>query len=246
MILFPAIDLKGGKCVRLVRGEMSSATVFNEDPAEQARSFESAGFEWLHCVDLDGAVGGRAVNADAIHAIRSDIALPIQLGGGIRERAHIELWLEAGIARVILGTIALRNPALVREAARAHPGRIAVGIDVREGKVAAEGWTQTSDIPALELALRFEDAGVAAVIFTDIARDGTGQGVNVGATRKLVEGVSIPVIASGGIGTLADLEDVAAIPGLAGVIVGRALYEGKFAWSAALACTGRSQVSTAM
>ncbi len=235
MILFPAIDLKGGKCVRLMRGEMSTAVVFNDNPAEQARLFERAGFEWLHCVDLDGAVEGRAGNAEAVGAIRAAIELPIQLGGGIRERAHIESWLEAGITRVILGTVALRDAGLVREAAGAHPARIAVGIDAREGMVAAEGWTRTSETPALDLARRFEDAGVAAIIFTDIARDGTGQGVNVGATRELVEALAIPIVASGGVGSLADIEEVAAIPRLAGVVVGRALYEGKFAWADALA-----------
>jgi phosphoribosylformimino-5-aminoimidazole carboxamide ribotide isomerase len=234
MILFPAIDLKGGKCVRLVRGEMSTAVVFNDNPAQQARAFEQAGFEWLHCVDLDGAVEGRAGNEGAVRAIRAAVGLPIQLGGGIRERAHIEGWLEAGITRVILGTAALRDPGLVRDAARAHPARIAVGIDARDGKVAAAGWTETSETPALELARRFEDAGVAAIVFTDIARDGTGQGVNVSATGALVEALTIPIIASGGVGSLADIEEVAAIPRLSGVVVGRALYEGKFAWADAL------------
>jgi len=235
MILFPAIDLKGGKCVRLLRGEMNTAVVFNDDPAAQARAFAAAGFEWLHCVDLDGAVEGRASNARAVGAIRAAIDLPIQLGGGIRERAHIERWLEAGISRVILGTVALRDPALVREAARAHSQCVAVGIDARDGMVAAEGWTETSEVSALDLARRFEDAGVAAIVFTDIARDGTGHGVNVGATRKLADAVAIPVIASGGVGSLADIEEVASVPRLAGVVVGRALYENKFAWADALA-----------
>jgi phosphoribosylformimino-5-aminoimidazole carboxamide ribotide isomerase len=235
MILFPAIDLKGGKCVRLVRGEMNTAVVFNDDPAAQARSFTRAGFEWLHCVDLDGAVEGRAINEESVRAIRFATELPIQLGGGIRERAQVERWLEVGITRVILGTVALHKPELVHEVSRSHPRCIAVGIDAREGKVAAEGWTQTSKIPVLDLARRFEDAGVAAVVFTDIARDGTGQGINLSATRELVENVSIPVVASGGVGSLADIEAVAAIPKLAGVVVGRALYEGKFAWAEALA-----------
>ncbi len=182
MILFPAIDLKGGRCVRLKRGEMASATVFNDDPADQARLFAEAGFSWLHCVDLDGAFEGRSVNIAAIRAIRAAVDLPIQLGGGIRDRAGIEVWLEAGITRVILGTAALRNPVLVREAARAYPNRIAVGIDAKAGRVAVEGWAETSELDAISLGKRFEDAGVAAIIFTDIARDGMLQGVNVAAT----------------------------------------------------------------
>jgi phosphoribosylformimino-5-aminoimidazole carboxamide ribotide isomerase len=172
MILFPAIDLKGGRCVRLKRGEMASATVFNDDPADQARIFANAGFHWLHCVDLDGAFKGRSVNVDAIKAIRGSVDLPIQLGGGIRDRAGIEIWLSAGITRVILGTAALHNPALVKEAAKANPGRIAVGIDAKAGRVAVEGWAETSELDVISLAKRFEDAGVAAIIFTDIARDG--------------------------------------------------------------------------
>jgi phosphoribosylformimino-5-aminoimidazole carboxamide ribotide isomerase len=228
VIVFPAIDLKGGDCVRLKRGEMDSATVFNADPAAQARTFESAGFEWLHCVDLNGAFEGRSVNADAIDAICTAVSLPIQLGGGIRDRAAIDLWLANGIARVILGTVALRNPALVKEAARAHPKRIAVGIDARDGKVAVEGWAENSEIDALDLARRFEDAGVAALVFTDIARDGMLQGVNLEATDALARAVRIPVIASGGVASLEDIEALAALrnPNIAGVIVGRALYDG--------------------
>ena len=226
MILYPAIDLKDGRCVRLVRGEMQSATVFNDDPAAQARSFAAAGFRWLHCVDLNGAFAGRSVNAAAIESIRASVGLPVQLGGGIRDRGHIDAWLEAGIARVILGTAALKNPALVREAAAAHPGRIAVGIDAREGKVAVEGWSQISEITVLELARRFEDCGVTAIIFTDIARDGTRAGANIEETAALTEAVSIPVIASGGIGSLADIKALAAIPKLAGAVIGRALYDG--------------------
>ncbi len=229
MILFPAIDLKDGKCVRLKRGAMDEATVFNDDPADQARAFSDAGFEWLHCVDLNGAFEGRSVNADAIRAIRGAIDLPIQLGGGLRDRAGIESWLEAGIARVILGTAALRNPALVKEAAKAHPNRIAVGIDARGGKVAVEGWAETSTLDACDLARRFEDAGVAAIVFTDIARDGMLQGVNVEATAALSRAVKIPVIASGGVASNADIEALLAAqaPNIQGVVIGRALYDGR-------------------
>lgn len=229
MILFPAIDLKDGTCVRLKRGAMESATIFNSDPAAQARAFADAGFEWLHCVDLDGAFQGRSVNAEAIETIRASVDLPIQLGGGIRDRAGIESWLEAGIARVILGTAALRNPVLVKEAARAHPGRIAVGIDARDGKVAVEGWAETSDMDAAELAKRFENAGVAAIVFTDIARDGMLQGVNVEATARLSNTVRIPVIASGGVAGMDDIEALLAAnePNILGVIIGRALYDGR-------------------
>ncbi len=237
MILFPAIDLKGGRCVRLKRGEMESATVFNNDPAAQAKIFANAGFRWLHCVDLDGAFEGRSVNVDAIRAIRASIDLPIQLGGGIRDRAGIEAWLDAGISRVILGTAALRDPALVREAAKAHPGRIAVGIDAKDGKVAVQGWAETAEIGALALAKRFEDAGVAAIIFTDIARDGMLQGVNVEATTALANAVRIPVIASGGIASLDDIGALVAAPStnILGTIIGRALYEGSVAPREALA-----------
>lgn len=226
MIVFPAIDLKDGRCVRLVRGEMNRATIFNDDPVAQAREFARAGFKWLHCVDLNGAFVGRSVNVAAIQGIRGAIDIPIQLGGGIRDRAGIDHWLDSGIARVVLGTVALRNPDLVREAARAHPGRIAVGIDARDGMVAVEGWAETSNIAAGELARRFEDCGVAAIVFTDIGRDGTGKGVNVEATAAMAAAVGIPVIASGGVNSLDDIVSLAAVPNLEGVIVGRALYDG--------------------
>ena len=234
MILFPAIDLKGGRCVRLTRGDMTSATVFNDDPAAQAQLFAEAGFEWLHCVDLDGAFEGRSVNIEAIKAIRARIALPIQLGGGIRDRTGIETWLEAGITRVILGTTALRNPALVREAAKGYPGRVAVGIDARDGKVAVEGWAETSEIDAIELAKRFEDAGVAAIVFTDIARDGMLEGVNVAATAALARSVSVPIIASGGVAGLGDIAALIAAGNILGTIIGRALYDGSIKPEAAL------------
>jgi len=223
--------------VRLKRGEMEQATVFNTDPAAQARAFAEAGFEWLHCVDLNGAFEGRSANASAIRAIRAAIDLPIQLGGGIRDRAGIEGWLEAGITRVILGTAALRNPALVKEAARAHSGRIAVGIDAKAGKVAVEGWAETSELDAVELARRFEDAGVAAIIFTDIARDGMLGGVNVEATAALANAVRVPVIASGGVAGIGDIGALLAAnePNIAGVVIGRALYDGRIDPKAALA-----------
>ena len=237
MILFPAIDLKGGKCVRLLKGDMAAATVFNDDPAAQARAFASQGFRWLHVVDLDGAVAGRAVNGAAVEAILAAVAIPVQLGGGIRDRAGIEQWLARGIRRVILGTAALRNPALVKEACRAHPGRIVVGINARGGKVAVEGWAETSEATAAELALKFEDAGVAAIVYTDIDRDGALAGINVEATAALARRLSTPVIASGG---LASLEDIRALlrherEGVAGVICGRALYDGRVEPKAALA-----------
>jgi len=242
VILFPAIDLKDGACVRLKRGEMESATVFNADPAAQARAFEAAGFAWLHVVDLNGAFEGRSANAEAIKAIRTAIDLPIQLGGGIRDRAGIEFWLAAGIARVILGTAALRDPELVKDAARAHPNRIAVGIDARDGKVAVQGWAETSEMTATDLALRFQDAGVAAIIFTDIARDGMLQGVNADATDALARTAGIPVIASGGVAGLDDIRALAAKanPNILGVIIGRALYDGRIDAKAALALVGDS------
>jgi phosphoribosylformimino-5-aminoimidazole carboxamide ribotide isomerase len=236
MILVPAIDLKDAACVRLKRGEMDSATIFNADPAAQARTFAAAGFEWLHVVDLNGAFEGRSANADAIKAIRASVDLPIQLGGGIRDRAGIDFWLEAGITRVILGTVALRDPDLVKEAARAYPGRIAVGIDARDGKVAVQGWAETSEMTAVELGMRFQDAGVAAIVFTDIARDGMLQGVNVDATDALAKAISIPVIASGGVSGLADIEALRATrnPNILGVVIGRALYDGRIDSAAAL------------
>ena len=235
MILYPAIDLKDGACVRLLRGDMEKATVFGSDPAAQARVFEQGGCEWLHLVDLNGAFAGRPVNGAAVEAILAAVSLPCQLGGGIRDRATIEMWLERGIARVILGTVAVENPDLVCEAARAHPGRIAVGIDARAGRVATRGWAEETEVEATDLARRFEDAGVAALIYTDIDRDGAMQGPNIAATETLARAVSIPVIASGGVSTLGDIEALATTGVIAGVISGRALYEGAFALAEALA-----------
>jgi phosphoribosylformimino-5-aminoimidazole carboxamide ribotide isomerase len=236
VILFPAIDLKDGRCVRLVRGEMATATVFNDEPAAQARQFAASGFRWLHLVDLDGAFAGRSVNGAAVAAIRAAVDLPIQLGGGIRDRAAIEQWLELGIDRVVLGTAALRDPDLVRCAAADHPGSIAVAIDARDGRVAVAGWAETSEIEAIELAGRYADSGVAAIVHTDIARDGTLAGVNAGAAAGLARAVKIPVIASGGVASLADLAAVKAHErdGIAGVICGRALYDGRIDARAAL------------
>ncbi|EDP62159.1 Phosphoribosylformimino-5-aminoimidazole carboxamide ribotide isomerase [alpha proteobacterium BAL199] len=229
MILYPAIDLKGGQCVRLLRGEMDAATVYNDDPAAQARAFRDAGCAWVHVVDLDGAFAGRPVNGDAVRSILSAVDVPVQLGGGIRDRAGIEAWLEAGVARVVLGTVALRDPELVIAACRAHPGAIAVGIDARGGKVAVEGWAETAEITAEDLALKFEDAGVAAIVFTDIDRDGALQGPNLAATAALARRLSTPVIASGGVASLDDLKAIAGLAGdgVAGAIVGRALYDGR-------------------
>ena len=243
MILFPAIDLKGGACVRLVRGDMASATVFNDDPAAQARHFAELGFSWLHVVDLDGAFAGHSVNGEAVQAIRRAVDLKIQLGGGIRDRAAIDYWLGLGIDRVVLGTAALRDPALVREAAAAYPGRIVVGIDARDGHVAVEGWAETSEMTALELARRFEDVGVAAIIYTDIARDGVLAGLNLDATAALARATSIPVIASGG---LASIDDVRVLlhsdyARLEGVIAGRALYDGRLNAAEALALIAASR-----
>jgi phosphoribosylformimino-5-aminoimidazole carboxamide ribotide isomerase len=237
VILFPAIDLKKGQCVRLKRGEMSQATVFNDDPAAQAQSFEAQGFRWLHIVDLDGAFAGRSVNTPAVDAILHAITIPIQLGGGIRDLATVETWLRKGIRRVILGTVAVRNPALVREACRLFPGRMAVGIDAKGGRVAVEGWAETSELAAIELARRFEDAGVAAIIYTDIERDGVLAGLNLPATAELARATKIPVIASGG---LASIEDIRALlrpeyAMLEGAIAGRALYDGRLDPRAALA-----------
>ena len=229
MILYPAIDLKDGQCVRLEKGDMARATVFNADPAAQARRFAEAGFQWLHVVDLNGAFAGRSVNGAAVEAILAATEVPIQLGGGIRDRAAIEGWLTRGIARIVLGTAAVRDPELVREAARAWPERIAVGVDARAGKVAVQGWGEATEMGAIDLARRFEDAGVAALIYTDIDRDGVFAGLNLEATGTLARAVSIPVIASGG---LASLDDVRRLlrpeyAMLAGAIVGRALYDGR-------------------
>jgi phosphoribosylformimino-5-aminoimidazole carboxamide ribotide isomerase len=228
VIVFPAIDLKDGSCVRLRQGDMERATVFNDDPAAQALNFQQAGFEWLHLVDLNGAFEGRSSNSSAIQAIVSKIEIPVQLGGGIRDRQGIESWLQSGITRVILGTVAVRNSALVIEAAKAYPGAIAVGIDARDGKVAVEGWAEASTLEVAELAKRFEDAGVAAIIFTDIARDGMMQGVNVEATAALAKAVSIPIIASGGVNGVNDVRSLrSSDAGIAGVVIGRALYDGR-------------------
>ncbi|MEO5375414.1 MAG: 1-(5-phosphoribosyl)-5-[(5-phosphoribosylamino)methylideneamino]imidazole-4-carboxamide isomerase [Alphaproteobacteria bacterium] len=237
MILFPAIDLKDGACVRLLRGEMSQATVFNASPADQAARFAAAGCAWIHVVDLNGAFAGRPVNADAVAAILAAVPVPVQLGGGIRDMATIDMWLDKGVRRVILGTVALRDPELVRDACRRHPGRIAVGIDARGGQVAVEGWAETSQITALDLALRFEDAGVAAIIHTDIDRDGVMAGPNVEATAALARRLTTPVIVSGGVSSLADLALVRAEAGsgIAGVISGRALYDGRIDLVQALA-----------
>ena len=238
MILLPAIDLKAGACVRLVRGEMASATQFNHDPAAQARDFAAVGFTWLHVVDLDGAFAGASVNGEAVRAIRRAVPqMIIELGGGIRDRGAIDAWLDLGIDRVVLGTAALHDPALVRMAARDNPDRIVVGIDGRNGKVAVEGWAATWELSALDIARRFEDAGVAAIIYTDVSRDGMLKGLNLDATIALAERVAIPVIASGG---LASIDDVKALlepraRKLAGAIAGRALYDGRLDPAQALA-----------
>ena len=229
MILFPAIDLKDGVAVRLEQGDMARAIVFHRDPAWQAHAFETQGFEYLHIVDLDGAFAGKPINQAAVERILETVACPVQLGGGMRDLATIEGWLEKGVNRVIIGTAAVRNPELVKQAARMHPGRVAVGLDARDGKVAVEGWAATSELSALELAQRFENAGVAAIVYTDVARDGMLRGLNLDATIALAEAISIPVIASGG---LASLDDVRALMQprahkLAGAIAGRALYDGR-------------------
>lgn len=229
MILFPAIDLKDGVCVRLVRGNMADVTVFNLDPAEQARIFAEQGFQWIHVVDLNGAASGKPVNTAAVESILDAIDLPIQLGGGIRNIGMIEHWLERGVRRVVLGTAALRNPELVKQACKRFPGHIAVGIDAREGFVAVEGWAQTSTVKALTLALKFEDTGVAAIIYTDINRDGAMGGLNIEATSDLAFALTTPVIASGGVSSMADLEALKneEAAGIEGVICGRALYDGR-------------------
>jgi phosphoribosylformimino-5-aminoimidazole carboxamide ribotide isomerase len=237
VILFPAIDLKNGEAVRLQQGDMARATVFHRDPAAQAQIFVRQGFAYLHLVDLDGAFAGKPMNAAAVERILAAVKIPVQLGGGIRDRATIDRWLGKGIARVIIGTAAVRDPALVKDAARAHPGRVAVGLDARDGKVAVEGWAETSELSALDIARRFEDAGVAAIIYTDVARDGMLKGLNLDATIALAEAIAIPVIASGG---LASLDDVRALLAprarkLAGAIAGRALYDGRLDAAEALA-----------
>lgn len=229
MILFPAIDLKEGLAVRLEQGNMARATIFNRDPSEQARAFALQGFEYLHIVDLDGAFAGKPVNAAAVDRILEAVSIPVQLGGGLRDTATVENWLEKGVARVIIGTAAVRDPPFVKQVARDFPGRVAVGLDARNGKVAVEGWAETSELSALDIARRFEDAGVSAIVYTDIARDGMLQGLNLDATLTLAQAISIPVIASGG---LASIEDIKALlepraKRLAGAIAGRALYDGR-------------------
>jgi phosphoribosylformimino-5-aminoimidazole carboxamide ribotide isomerase len=236
VILFPAIDLKNGEAVRLQQGDMARATTFNRDPAAQAKAFAQQGFEYLHIVDLDGAFAGKPMNAEAVERILAAVDIPVQLGGGIRDRATIEAWLRKGISRVIIGTAAVRNPPLVKEAARAYSGRVAVGLDARDGKVAVEGWAETSELSAFDVARRFEDAGVAVIIYTDVTRDGMLQGLNLDATIGLADAVSIPIIASGG---LASIEDVRALLAprarkLEGAIAGRALYDGRLDAAAAL------------
>ena len=237
MILYPAIDLKDGACVRLLRGDMEAATVFNNSPADQALRFQADGFSWLHVVDLNGAIEGKSANGLAVRDILKAVKFPVQLGGGIRTLANIEAWLEAGIARVILGTIAVRDPDLVCEAARRFPGKVAVGIDAWDGMVAVEGWVETSTLSAIELARRFEDVGISAIIFTDIARDGALTGVNVEATGTLADAVNIPVIASGGVASVQDIIDLKARKGapIAGAILGRSLYSGAVKPAEALA-----------
>lgn len=225
MIIFPAIDLKDGQCVRLFKGDMNASTVYNDNPAAQAKAFQDAGFKWLHLVDLNGAIEGRSVNAMVVNDILHELTIPVQLGGGIRNMAAIDRWIASGVSRIILGTIAVREPQLVKDACKKYPGKIAVGIDARDGKVAVSGWVEESTVDATELAKQFVDAGVAAIIFTDIDRDGTGAGPNVEATQKLAASVPIPVIASGGVGSI---EHVKMIKGanLHGVVIGRALYDG--------------------
>ncbi len=237
MILYPAIDIKDGLCVRLLRGDMNAATVFNDDPADQARAFRDVGFSWLHLVDLNGAFEGRPVNADAVDAILAAVDIPVQLGGGIRDLETIDRWLDAGVRRVILGTVALNDPKMVIQACRRHPGRIVVGIDARDGNVAVEGWATTSDVKALDLALKFEDAGVAAIVYTDINRDGVMTGVNLEATVDLAFALTTPIIASGGVSSINDLLELKANEeaGIEGLISGRALYDGRIDPAEALA-----------
>ena len=236
MILFPAIDLKEGLAVRLEQGDMARATVFHRDPAAQARAFEMQGFAYLHIVDLDGAFAGRPVNADAVDRILETIGIPVQLGGGVRDMATVEAWLGKGVDRVIIGTAAVRDPQFVKEAAKKYHGRVAVGLDARDGKVAVQGWAETSELSALDIARRFEDAGVSAIIYTDIARDGLLQGLNLDATIALAEAITIPVIASGGLGSIDDIKAMLEPRArkLEGAIAGRALYDGRLDPAAAL------------
>ena len=239
LTLYPAIDLKDGHCVRLQRGEMDQATVFGTDPGAQAAAWQAAGFGWVHVVDLNGAFAGKTENREAVESILKSVSVPVQLGGGLRDMAGIAAWLAAGISRVILGSAAAKNPALVREAAKAFPGRVAVGIDAKGGMVATEGWAETSDLPATQLAQRFEDAGIAAIIYTDIARDGMKTGLNLDETIALAKAVSVPVIASGGVASVADIIALKAAaaqqPNLNGSILGRALYDGSLSPKEALA-----------
>jgi phosphoribosylformimino-5-aminoimidazole carboxamide ribotide isomerase len=242
LTLYPAIDLKDGACVRLKRGDMDEATVYGTDPAKQAEAFQQAGSRWLHVVDLNGAFAGRPVNHEAVQAILAAASIPVQLGGGIRDLAGIDTWLQAGVARVILGSAAVKNPILVHQACKSFPGRIAVGIDARDGFVATEGWAETSTLPAQDLARRFEDAGVSAIIYTDIARDGMLSGLNLEQTVALSNALTTPVIASGGVGSLDDLRALrsaaADAPGIEGVIIGRALYDGRIGIGSALGLLG--------
>jgi len=235
MILYPAIDLKDGNAVRLVHGDMEQTTVFNDDPAAQAKAFVAAGCEWLHLVDLNGAFAGEPVNAAPVEAILKACAVPAQLGGGIRDMATIERWLDKGLARVILGTVAVENPDLVRQAAKEFPGQVAVGLDARNGRVATRGWAEETDVMVTDLAKSFEDAGIAAIIYTDILRDGAMKGPNIDATADLARAVNIPVIASGGVSSLADLAALKATGVISGAISGRALYDGAIDLNAALA-----------
>ncbi|PRY25975.1 1-(5-phosphoribosyl)-5-[(5-phosphoribosylamino)methylideneamino] imidazole-4-carboxamide isomerase [Aliiruegeria haliotis] len=235
MILYPAIDLKDGHCVRLLKGDMDKATVFGDDPAAQAKRFVDAGCEWLHLVDLNGAFAGRPVNGDAVEAILKAVDVPVQLGGGIRDLDTIEMWLDKGVARVILGTVAVENPELVREAAALFPGKVAVGLDARNGKVATRGWAEETDMTVIALADQMADAGIAAIIYTDIDRDGAMQGPNVAATEALAQATTIPVIASGGVSSLKDIVALRNAVGISGVISGRALYDGALDLREALA-----------
>jgi phosphoribosylformimino-5-aminoimidazole carboxamide ribotide isomerase len=245
VILFPAIDLKNGEAVRLQQGDMARATVFSRDPAAQARAFAEQGFAYLHLVDLDGAFAGKPVNAAAVERILAAVKIPVQLGGGIRDRSIIDAWLDKGVARVIVGTAAVRDPALVKAAARAYPGRVAVGLDARDGKIAVEGWSKTSTLSALDVARRFEDAGVAAIVYTDVNRDGMLKGLNLDATIALAEEISPPVIASGGLASLADVRTLLEprAQKLEGAIAGRALYDGRLDPAAALSLLRQAQAT---